>query len=126
MSSLSDRRDTRRIIVGAEYCVRFLLKGHQYQEVRISNLSAGGCFALVGHRDARLFERGAVLEQFVLLHPELPKEPMIASVAYVIGGRQGGPPMEFVGVGIQFLSVEPTAKATLEAWVDAATASQQS
>ena len=62
MSTYADRRDTRRIIVGPEFSISFLLKGHAYQDVRITNLSPGGCFALVGARDARLFERGAVLE----------------------------------------------------------------
>jgi glutathione S-transferase len=79
----------------------------------------------VAHRDARLFERGAILEHLVLLHPELPKDPMIATVAYVLGSRPGSTPMEVVGVGIQFLSMEPPARASLEAWIDASMASQQ-
>lgn len=125
MQSPADRRDLRRTIVGPDHGISFTLRGHPYQEVRISNLSAGGCFALIPHRDARLFERGAILEHLVLLHPELPKEPMIATVAYVLGTRPGLPAMEFVGVGISFLSVEPAAREALEAWIDAALASGQ-
>jgi hypothetical protein len=125
MSSPADRRDLRRVIVGQEHGISFTLRGHPYQDIRISNLSAGGCFALVAHRDARLFERGAILEHLVLLHTELPKDPMIATVAYVLGSRPGTPAMEFVGVGIQFLSMEPQARAALEAWIDASMASQQ-
>ncbi len=125
MSSPADRRILRRIIVGPGYTIRFVLRGHPYAEVRISNLSTGGCFALVPHRDARLFERGAILEQLVLLHPELPKEPLIATVAYVLGNRPGAPPMEFVGVGIQFLNLEPDALARLETWLDAAAITSQ-
>jgi hypothetical protein len=125
MSSLADRRDTRRIIVGPEFSISFTLKGHGYQDVRITNLSGGGCFALVGARDARLFERGAVLEGLVLLHPELPKAAIIAVVSYVLGGRPSADPLEMVGIGIQFLSVPEAAQTALSTWVDAATAAEQ-
>ena len=125
MQSPADRRDLRRVIVGQDHGISFTLRGHPYHEVRISNLSVGGCFALVPHRDARLFERGAILERLVLLHPELPKAPMIATVAYVLGSRPGAPVMEYVGVGVQFLSVEPEPRAALEAWIDAAIAAEQ-
>ena len=125
MSTYADRRDTRRIIVGPEFGIAFTLKGHAYKDVRITNLSAGGCFALVGARDARLFERGAVLEGLVLLPPELPKSPIIAAVSYVLGGRPGADPMEMVGIGIQFLGVDDATQAALLTWVDAATASEQ-
>jgi hypothetical protein len=124
MPSPADRRDLRRVIVGQDHGISFTLRGHPYREVRISNLSSGGCFALVTHRDARLFERGAILERLVLLHPELPKEPMIATVAYVLGTRPGAPVMEFVGVGIQFLNIEPGPRAALDAWIDAAIAAE--
>jgi len=124
MSTYADRRDTRRIIVGPEFGISFILKGHGYQDVRITNLSTGGCFALVGVRDARLFERGAVLENLILNHPELPKAPMIAAVSYVLGGRPGADPLEMVGIGIQFLGVPDQAQASLDTWVDAASAAQ--
>ena len=125
MSNLADRRDTRRIIVGPEFAISFILKGHAYRDVRITNLSSGGTFALVGVRDARLFERGSVLENLVLTHPELPKSPIIAAVSYVLGGRSETDPMEFVGIGIQFLGMEDSALEALDTWLDAAQASQQ-
>lgn len=124
MSTYADRRDTRRIIVGPEFAISFTLRGHDYRDVRITNLSPGGCFALVGARDARLFERGAVLEGLVLLHPELPKAPIMAAVSYVLGGRPGPDPLEMVGVGVQFLGMEESGRAALETWVDAAAAAQ--
>ncbi len=125
MSSLVDRRDTRRIIVGPEFGISFTLKGHGYRDVRITNLSTGGCFALVGTRDARLFERCAVLENLILTHPNLPKASIMATVSYVLGGHPGLDPLETVGIGIQFLSMDDAAQEALDAWVDAATASQQ-
>jgi hypothetical protein len=123
MSSYADRRDTRRIIVGSEFAISFTLKGHNYSDVRITNISTGGCFALVGLRDARLFERGAVIEGLVLLHPELPKASILATVSYVLGGRPGGDPLEMIGIGIQFLGVPEAAQQALDTWVDAASVS---
>jgi hypothetical protein len=120
MNTYADRRDSRRIIVGPEFGIAFTLKGHAYRDVRITNLSAGGCFALVGARDARLFERGAVLENLVLQHPELPKAPIIAAVSYVLGGRPATDPMEMVGIGVQFLGMEEVAQEALETWLNAA------
>jgi hypothetical protein len=122
MISQADRRDARRIIVGPEFAISFTLRGHAYRDVRITNLSPGGCFALVGARDARLFERGAVLEGLVLQHPELPKAPILATVSYVLGGRPGADPLELVGVGIQFQAMEPASQEALDTWIDAAEA----
>jgi hypothetical protein len=124
MSNYADRRDSRRIILGPEFAISFTMKGHTYKDVRITNLSTGGCFALVGIRDARLFERGAVLENLVLMHPELPKAPIIAAVSYVIGGHSETESMEFVGIGIQFLGMDDRAMEALDTWVDAASISQ--
>ena len=125
MSTIADRRDTLRIIVGPEFGISFQLKGHDYRDVRITNLSAGGCFALVGARDARLFERGAVLENLTLRHPELPKAPIIAVVSYVLGGASMADPMEMVGIGIQFQGMDDKAQKALDAWVSAANTTQQ-
>ncbi|WP_306590355.1 PilZ domain-containing protein [Geothrix sp. 21YS21S-4] len=125
MISQADRRDARRIIVGAEFAISFTLRGHDYRDVRITNLSPGGCFALVGARDARLFERGAVLEGLVLQHPELPKAPILATVSYVLGGRPGADPLELVGIGIQFQGMDPASQEALDTWVDAAEAAQR-
>lgn len=125
MNSIADRRDTRRVIVGPEYLITFTLKGHPFRDVRITNLSLGGCFAMVGARDARLFMRGTALENMVLEHPELPKDPFIAAVSYVLGGRPGLDSLDLVGIGIQFIGMEAGARAALETWVDAAMVAQQ-
>ena len=124
MSTFADRRDTQRIIVGPEFGIAFRLKGHDYRDVRITNLSAGGCFALVGARDARLFERGVVLDDLVLLHPELPKAPIIAAVSYVLGGPLTTDPMEMVGIGVQFQGMEDDAQKALDTWISAANTTQ--
>ena len=42
MGTYADRRDTRRIIVGSEFAIAFTLRGHNYRDVRITNVSTGG------------------------------------------------------------------------------------
>ena len=79
---------------------------------------------MVGARDARLFERGAVLENLVLMHPELPKAPIMASVSYVLGGHPTSDPMEMVGVGVQFLGMDDEAHQALDTWISAASVAQ--
>ncbi len=119
MSTLADRRDTLRIIVGPEFGISFNLQGHAYRDVRITNLSAGGCFAMVGARDARLFERGALLDNLMLTHPDLPKAPIIAAVSYVLGGPSSGDSMEMVGIGVQFQGMDEGTQKALDTWVHA-------
>jgi hypothetical protein len=125
MSTYTDRRKTPRIIVGPEFSISFALKGHGYQDVRITHLSVGGCFALVGARDARLFDRGVVLENLVLLHRELPKAPIIGAVCYVLDGRPAADSMEMVGIGVQFLGMDDETQTALSAWVSAASVAQR-
>jgi hypothetical protein len=125
MTTYADRRDIQRVIVGPEFGISFTLKGHSYQDVRITNLSPGGCFALIGAREARLFERGSVLENLVLLHPELPKTPIMAAISYVLGGRPSANPLEMVGIGVQFLSLDDDTQMGLETWISAANITQR-
>ncbi|HEY3400073.1 MAG TPA: hypothetical protein VGK03_05520 [Geothrix sp.] len=125
MNHLADRRDTRRVITGREFGISFTLKGRPFRDVRIANLSVGGCLALVGAWNAGFFQHGAALGDLVLLHPELPKDPIIATVAFVLGGRTVGQAQEMVGVGIHFLCMEASTREALEIWVGAARDSQQ-
>jgi hypothetical protein len=125
MRTYADRRTARRIIVGPEFGISFTLKGHAHQEVRITNLSAQGCFALLRPEKARLFERGAVLEHLVLLHPDLPKSPILAGVSYVLDSRSTTDALDMVGVGIQFLGMDDSASEALAAWVEATGAEQR-
>lgn len=125
MTTNADRRDTSRILVGTGFTISFTLKGHLFRGVRITNLSVGGCFALVGARHAHCFMRGAALEDLALHHPDLPRDPIIATVAFVLGGRPGGDVTDMMGVGLNFLCMEGSTRQALEAWVGAASAAQQ-
>ena len=118
MTNPQDRRLARRAILGAEHAISFRLKGRDYREVRITNLSPGGCFALVPAGDAGRFTRGSTLEDLILEHPDLPKGPISAVVSYVLGGHTGEEPLDLVGIGIQFLGMAPAEQTGLQAWVN--------
>ncbi len=98
----AERRDNQRVPVGPDYTVRFLVQGQAYFQVRIINLSPGGCFATVIEADAPNFSRGALLEQFTFEHPDLPHDPFTAQVAYTLGSDDDA--LDFMGLGIQFLA----------------------
>lgn len=111
----TERRDTRRLILGTDHTAHFSLGGHAFREVRVTNISCGGCFLMVGKRDAGLFKKDALLEQFVLDHPELPKGPMTGQVAYALGAGTAG--MDFIGIGVHFSYRSPEALHGLEVFV---------
>ncbi len=123
MTSHASRRDAR-FLTGPEFTIAFTLQGQGFQDIRMMNLSVGGCFALLGGRMARFFLPGATLEGLVLLHPDLPKGPIRAGVAYVLGYSSAGEGTDQVGMGLQFLSMDATTRAALEAWLEGATAGQ--
>lgn len=111
----SERRDTRRIILGADHTVRFSIGGHAFQGVRITNISCGGCFLMVGKRDVGLFKKDALLESLVVDHPELPQATMTGQVVYALGTGSAG--MDFIGIGVHFISRSPEAAEGLNAFV---------
>ncbi len=120
MNDQDHRRETR-VVTGPEFTISFSLNGYDFREVRIMNLSVGGCFALVLGRTARFFLPGTTLDDLVLCHPDLPKHPITATVAYMLGYSASGQTEEQVGMGLQFQSLPPAAREALGAWVARAT-----
>ncbi|WP_257306779.1 PilZ domain-containing protein [Geothrix campi] len=120
MNNHANRRDAR-IVTGPEFEISFTLKGHDFRDIRIMNLSVGGCFVLLGGRTARFFMPGATLDGLLLLHPELPKGPITATVAYVLG-YASGEAADQVGMGLRFEAMDAPTHQALESWVGAAAA----
>jgi c-di-GMP-binding flagellar brake protein YcgR len=114
METVPERRSCRRIVVGPEHAIRFQAKGRPFQNIRITNISSTGCFAMVGQHEVPWFEQGALLENFAFEHPALTTEPITARVMYVLGGADV---LEFVGVGIQFVSMNVDSTRTLDAFL---------
>ncbi len=118
MDPSTERRDARRLFLGPEHSIRFLLKGHAFREVRITNLSLGGCFAMVSQRDRGLFTQSAILEQLGFGHPDLPQGPITAQVCYAVGAQTEQVGMEFMGVGISFVAMAPEIRAHLAVFLE--------
>ncbi len=119
MDSSDERRDGRRLFLGPEHSIHFLVKGHPFRQVRITNVSLGGCFAMVGLRDQGLFAPETILEQLGFEHPDLPQGSITAQVRYAIGAQTGQPGLEFMGIGIGFTTMPPEAREGLAAFLAA-------
>jgi len=119
MEQSPDRRLSRRVIVGPDHTIRFSVRGRAFQNVRITNVSITGCFAMVSQRDAALFGQGALLEHFSFEHPELAVGPITAKVMYTLGGARDIPALEFMGVGIQFVGLDEASARLLEGYLEA-------
>ncbi|HNX93947.1 MAG TPA: PilZ domain-containing protein [Holophaga sp.] len=117
MENHPERRDSRRIIVGPEFTIRFVVKGHVFQGIRITNLSAGGCFAVVGSGDAKLFDQGTVMEGLAFENPQMHAEGITGEVRYVLGGSGSGTGFDFVGLGVRFVSIPESVSKVLQAFV---------
>jgi len=115
----TERRDSRRLFLGPEHAIHFLLKGHPFREVRITNVSLGGCFAMVSQRDRELFSQGAILEQLGFEHPDLPDGPITAQVRFAIGTPAEEPGLAFLGVGISFVVMTPEVRDHLAVFLEA-------
>jgi hypothetical protein len=112
------RKDARRLALGPGFAVRFEGGGQVLENLPMLNLSYGGCFCLVPFREARRFERGVALANLRLMHPDLPQGLIQAQVAYTLGGNVALEHMEQVGMGVQFLDMEPLTRAAIQGWLD--------
>jgi len=110
------QRRYRRVPVGHDYTVRFSVNGEIHRHVPLTNLSAGGCFALVPKVLASNLHRGYLLMDFLLEHADLPKTSICSQVVHVIpqASKEGD---ERLGLGIAFLSTSPHFYATMDAHV---------
>jgi c-di-GMP-binding flagellar brake protein YcgR len=109
MDSGQDRRSKLRVVVGPDVTIRFSVRQVAYQGIRITNLSAGGCFATLPRSANHPFRQGSLLEAFRFEHPDLAGDPIVAKVAYVLGGGGGGRgAMELLGLGVHFSSMTPS------------------
>lgn len=117
MDLSAERRDIRRLFLGPDHAISFLVRGHKFQNVRITNVSLGGCFAMVAQRDHALFTQGTVLEQLAFENADLPQGLITAQVCYAIGTQSAQPLLEFLGVGIHFLSMSEETHQRLRAFI---------
>lgn len=101
--------------MGNDVTISFRVKQTNYREVRITNLSAGGCFATLAQADSSAFTHGTRLEDFQFCHPDLAGPPFDAQVAYILGG---GEAFEHLGLGIHFPPLVPSLALALAGFID--------
>ena len=120
MDSAADRRSKLRIVVGADVTIKFRVNQVGYQNVRITNLSSGGCFATMPRSDHHVFHQGSLLETFQFENADLSGDPFLAKVAYVLGGQPGGRGgLSLIGLGIHFVSMTPSMDEMLKQFIEA-------
>jgi len=107
-------RKYRRVAVGSDHTVQFSLGSLELTNVRITNLSAEGCFALVQEEYGNLLREGNHLSNFQFEHADLPSTRITAKVVRVIRGLSEVGEND-IGLGIHFLS----SSQQFTEWVDA-------
>lgn len=104
----------RRLAVGPDHTVQFTLGPQRLSRIRITNLSAGGCFALIPAEYGDFARVGGILGDFQFEHEDLPATPFTAKIIRISRGLSEVSDCD-TGLGIQFLS---TSQQFTE-WVDA-------
>jgi len=112
------RRDIRLSTTGGPYQVSFQFQGRHVPDARLVNVSAGGCGLEVQMADARDMDTGSVLEDFFLLHPDLPCVPLRATVVRMLG-KVPGKTSGYVLAGVEFAMITPFVKQLIRDHVEA-------
>jgi c-di-GMP-binding flagellar brake protein YcgR len=118
MNSWECRREFRRIPVSHDHTVQFRLGGELLERVRIANLSAGGCFAILVPEHFTQVREGTILTDFTLEHRELPSTPIAAKVVRVVNGLAEITEND-IGLGILFLSTSTKYTEWVDSYVTA-------
>ena len=73
---------------------------------------------MVPQRDRSLFAPGAVLEQLIFEHADMPRGPITAQVAYAIGAQSEQTRLQFMGIGINFVTMSPEVREHLTVFLE--------
>ena len=100
------RREFRLSTAAGGYRVRLRFQGRPVTDARLVNLSAGGCGLEIQMADVREMDVGAVLEDIVLVHPDLPCVPLEGAVVRMLG-KVPGKTSGYVLAGVEFTLITP-------------------
>ena len=112
------RRDIRLSTSGGPYQVSFRFLDRHLAQARLVNVSASGCGLEIQMADAWDMDTGAVLEDFFLLHPDLPCVPLRAVVVRLLGKVPGKTSGYFLA-GVEFTTITPFVKQLIRDHVEA-------
>lgn len=109
-----------RLNVGPEFTAGFYLMDEAFQGIRLLNVGAGGCCLQVDAELGELLQKGSLLHNFRMAHPDLPPVSLLAEVVYLLGkvppGRSPARDLRIL-VGLRFLNPPPDTEIQLEAYV---------
>jgi len=117
----AERRHHPRLSLGPGFQARFMAGDLLVPEADLLDLSAGGCCLRLPLERCREIRRGVDLEEFHLLHPDLPKGVLPARVSWVLGrtpgALEGGGPDRYCLVGVEFTGIPDRAARAIGAYV---------
>jgi hypothetical protein len=113
----------RRAPVGPDHTVRFAVRGQPFNSVRITNLSAQGCFAVMEHKLAHHLDEGTVLFDFALEHPRLPSTTLTAKIVRAVR-HLSEISDDDLGMGVMFLAPPPRFIERVDSYVAACCAAE--
>ena len=102
----AERRHTPRLSLAEGFHARFLLEGAPVDRASLTDLSIGGCCLRLAMEHCRGLEKGVALQEFQLIHPDLPRDVLQGRVKWVLGRAaeamgKPGPPYCLVGVAFE-------------------------
>ncbi|HEX9081973.1 MAG TPA: PilZ domain-containing protein [Holophagaceae bacterium] len=107
MTSEADRRRYQRLSTsGKPYEVQVKVHGRELPGVRLANLSACGCGLELQISEVADLEAGAILDEILIEHDDLPPVPLAGVIVRILG-KVPGKTTGYVLVGVDFTVITP-------------------
>ena len=115
-----ERRQAPRLSLGSGFHARFMIGEHLFAEVDLLDMSAGGCCLRLPQALSEGFRKGAALDEFHFVHPDLPQGVLQGRVKWVLGRNAGaaaatGP--RYCLVGVEFALITAGLAQAIESYV---------
>ena len=114
------RREARLSTQGGAYQVGFRYRDRRITTARLANLSAGGCGLEIQIADAWEMDTGSVLDDFLIIHPDIPCVPLEATIMRMLG-KVSGKTSGYALAGVEFTMITPFVKELIREHVTALT-----
>jgi hypothetical protein len=117
-----ERRHFPRLTLGAGFHARFLVGDELVPAADLLDLSVGGCCLRLPLDLCQDLHQGMALDEFHLLHADLPKGVLKVSVKWVLGRNPGalesGGAGRYCLVGVEFRDIPGALGRAIAAYVD--------
>jgi len=114
-----DRRHAPRLSLGRGHRARFMVGDLLVDQAELTDISAGGCCLRLAPERCLGIQKGVALDEFHLLHDDLPKGVLPCRVKWILGRIDGdtGPGQRYCLVGVEFLLPPEELTLAIEAFV---------